>query len=80
MDVKERLHRLIDELPEEKAAQAEHVLRLLHGEDDDYICPHCGKSEHVLNEETMQALRESRAGISLTRADDLEDLLRKLRA
>ncbi|MGI9182592.1 MAG: hypothetical protein ACR2H9_19110 [Longimicrobiaceae bacterium] len=80
MDVKERLHRLIDALPEEKAAEAEHMLRLLHEEDDEYICPHCGTSEHVLNDETMQALKESRAGIGLTRADDLEELFRKLRA
>ena len=32
MTMKEELHRLVEELPEEKAAQAKHLLTLLHSE------------------------------------------------
>jgi hypothetical protein len=80
MTSRERLHRLIDELPEQLTAKAEHVLRLLRDEEpeQEYVCPHCGQREHVLNEETIQALEDSKDPRNWIHGADTEDLFRKL--
>lgn len=80
MTTKERLHRLVEELPEELTARAEHMLRLLRSDEaeDGYVCPHCGEREHVLNAETIRALEESRAGIGVTTYRNADELFRDL--
>lgn len=79
MTVKERLHHLVDDLPEREAHAALRFIEFLR---DASVgpCPECGQMEHTPNAETIQALRESRAGIGLTRATDLDDLFAKLRS
>ena len=84
---KERLHQLVDELPEAKAHTALHVLGFLcyrarGGEPLDSVravtCPECGALEHELTEETIRALEEMRAGIDVKRYASLNEMWRDL--
>jgi len=76
MTTKERLHLLVDALSEDEASD------LLHFAEEHtgglYECPHCGQSEHVLNEETERALRDADAGIGVTRYPDASSFFARL--
>lgn len=77
---KELLHRLVDELPESEWQTAARLLEGLRTEaaEGGYVCPHCDQTEHEPNEETIRALKESRAGIGSMRFGSLEEMQRAL--
>ena len=76
MTTKERLHLLVDALSETEAAELLHYAEEHTG--GTYVCPLCGKSEHVPNEETERALREADTGVGITRSRDASELFEKL--
>lgn len=76
MTTKERLHVLVDALSEAEAAELLHYAEQHTG--GTYVCPHCGKSEHVLNEETERALRDADAGVGVTRHRNPSELFENL--
>ena len=76
---RETLHRWLDELAEEDVPVVARLLRGLRATPAEVEpCPECGALEHVPNEETARALRESRDPANWIHADDAEDLFRKL--
>ncbi len=74
---KDLLHRLVDELPEEEFPAARRFLEYLRDRAAEEPCPECGALEHVPNEETRAALRESQDPSNWIRAKDSEDLFRQ---
>jgi uncharacterized protein (UPF0212 family) len=76
MTTKERLHILVDALNEDEASDLLHYAEVHAG--GSYQCPHCGASEHPLNEETERALRDADAGVGITRHGDASSLFKSL--
>lgn len=76
MTTRERLHVLVDSLTDSEVAELLHFAEEHAG--GSYVCPHCGALEHVPNEETEQALRDSEAGVGVTRHANASELFKSL--
>jgi hypothetical protein len=76
MTTKERLHLLIDGLSEDEASELLHFAEEHTGAA--YLCPYCGNSEHILNEETQRALTDAEAGVGVTKHRDASSFFAKL--
>lgn len=77
MTVKERLHHLVDDLPENEAHAALRFIEFLR---DASVgpCPECGQMEHTPNAETRRVMAETDAGIGLTTHSSVDEMFRKL--
>jgi hypothetical protein len=76
MTTKEHLHLLVDALSEDEASDLLRYTEEHAGAS--HTCPHCGRTEHVLNEETERALRDAEAKVGLIRHRSVSDLFTKL--